>query len=62
MIIAQGIVVRFNGVEAVRMDSLDIERGERLGVRGANGCGKSTLLRVLARLLQPTEGTVTGLP
>ena len=62
MITARDLVVRFNGVEAVRMESLDIERGERLGVRGANGCGKSTLLRVLAGLLQPTEGTVTGLP
>ena len=62
MIEARNIVVRFNGVEAVRMESLDIERGERLGVRGANGCGKSTLLRVLAGLLVPTEGTVTGIP
>ena len=62
MIEARNIVVRFNGVEAVRIESLDLERGERLGVRGANGCGKSTLLRVLAGLLVPTEGTVKGIP
>jgi ABC-type polysaccharide/polyol phosphate transport system ATPase subunit len=37
---------------------LDISHGERLGVIGLNGAGKSTLLKVLAKLLQPTRGTV----
>ncbi len=39
--------------------SLDVKRGEVLGVIGANGTGKSTLLRVMVGLSQPTTGTVT---
>jgi ATP-binding cassette subfamily F protein 3 len=35
---------------------LEILRGERVGVVGENGAGKSVLLRVLAGLLEPTEG------
>lgn len=56
MIRARGIVVRFGGVEAVRIENLELAAGERLGLRGANGSGKSTLLRVLAGLLPPSEG------
>lgn len=36
--------------------TLDIFRGETLGVVGRNGCGKSTLLRVLAGVMVPFEG------
>jgi ATP-binding cassette subfamily F protein 3 len=35
---------------------LEILRGERVGVVGENGAGKSVLLRVLAGLIEPTEG------
>jgi ATP-binding cassette subfamily F protein 3 len=35
---------------------LEIVRGERVGVVGDNGAGKSVLLRVLAGLVDPTEG------
>ncbi|AJE48789.1 ABC transporter ATP-binding protein [Celeribacter indicus] len=43
---------------------LDVHRHEFLGVIGPSGCGKSTLLRLIAGLLQPTEGRVEifGLP
>ena len=44
---------------AVRDLSLDIERGETVGLIGANGSGKSTTLKLLAGILRPTEGTVT---
>jgi ABC-type sulfate/molybdate transport systems ATPase subunit len=58
----RGLAVRFNGVEGLRLDTLDIEANERVGIAGPNGSGKTTLLRVLAGLLRPTRGEVAGLP
>ena len=38
--------------------TLEIRKGEALGVIGANGAGKTTLIRVLAGTLPPNEGYV----
>ena len=38
--------------------SLTLKRGETLGLVGESGCGKSTLVRMLARLLDPTAGSM----
>lgn len=37
---------------------LNVRRGECFGVVGRNGSGKSTLLRVVAGIVEPTQGTV----
>jgi NitT/TauT family transport system ATP-binding protein len=58
----RNLAVRFNGVEGLRLDTLDIAANERIGVCGPNGSGKTTLLRVLAGLLAPTRGEVAGVP
>jgi len=50
--------IRRNGLDALRIDSLDIQRGETLTVVGPNGAGKSTLLLALARLLKPSRGDI----
>ena len=41
---------------ALRHFSLDIARGDRVGVIGGNGSGKSTLLKLLSRITTPSEG------
>jgi iron complex transport system ATP-binding protein len=46
------------GIRAVTDVTVDIARGEIIGLLGPNGSGKSTLLRLLAGLLAPQRGTV----
>lgn len=59
-----GHVYRRRGiaVPALTNVSLDVGEGEFVAIVGPSGGGKSTLLRIMAGIVTPTQGVVSGLP
>jgi NitT/TauT family transport system ATP-binding protein len=59
---AQGVNHSYEGatgwVNALRDFAIDIPENEFLCLLGPSGCGKSTFLKIVAGLMQPTEGQV----
>jgi tungstate transport system ATP-binding protein len=58
MIQIRDLLIQRNGRDVLRIDALDIPRGETLVVVGPNGAGKSTLLLALGHLLEPARGEI----
>lgn len=48
----------YEGKTVIKSFSLEIVRGDKIGVIGANGRGKSTLLKMIAGVLQPDKGII----
>lgn len=48
----------FEEFRALKHISFDIHRGEVVGLAGTNGSGKSTMLKIIAGVLEPSEGSV----
>ena len=58
--VTRGVIFQqqLGSVRAVDGVSLDVHRGETLGLVGESGCGKSTTGQAVLQLLRPTEGRV----
>lgn len=54
----RGITKKYPGVVALNDVSIDLRRGEVLGLLGENGAGKSTLMKILSGIVPPTSGEI----
>ena len=52
------ITKRYGNVIANDRVSIDLQKGEILGLLGENGTGKTTLMKILFGLIQPDEGKI----
>ncbi|BDG10205.1 ABC transporter ATP-binding protein [Anaeromyxobacter paludicola] len=58
MLRTEGVTMKFGGLTAVSELSLDIGKGEIVGLIGPNGAGKTTAFNVITGVTPPTEGKV----
>jgi len=59
MISIDRLTRRYGDILAVDDISLQIQRGEVVGLLGHNGAGKTTVMKILTGFLEPTAGTAT---
>jgi branched-chain amino acid transport system permease protein len=55
---AERVTRRYGGLTANQNVSIELSRGEVLGLIGPNGSGKTTLLNMLSSAIAPTEGRI----
>jgi branched-chain amino acid transport system ATP-binding protein len=53
------VTVSFGGITALDSISVDVSRGEVLGVIGPNGAGKTTLFNVICGFVKPDSGSLS---
>ena len=58
MIITSNLSKKYNDIEVLNIESLDIPKGQSFGLVGNNGAGKTTYFSLLLDLIQPTTGHI----
>ena len=58
MIQVQNLSKSYNGITVLKIDQLEIPKGESFGLVGNNGAGKTTFFSLLLDLIHPTTGAV----
>ena len=58
MIQVNNLSKKYNNITVLKIDNLEIKKGESLGLVGNNGAGKTTFFSLLLDLIQPTTGFI----
>jgi ABC-2 type transport system ATP-binding protein len=58
MILAENLSKSYNGNCVLKIDSLEIPKGQSFGLVGNNGAGKTTFFSLLLDLIQPSSGHI----
>jgi ABC-2 type transport system ATP-binding protein len=58
MIQVNNLSKTYNGTTVLKIDNLEIKKGESLGLVGNNGAGKTTFFSLLLDLIQPSTGHI----
>ncbi|MFC5194170.1 MULTISPECIES: ABC transporter ATP-binding protein [Bizionia] len=58
MIITSNLSKKYNDIQVLHIDSLEIPKGQSFGLVGNNGAGKTTYFSLLLDLIQPTTGYI----
>jgi len=58
LIRVEGIAVGYDEVPVLRDVSLEVQRGEAVGVIGPNGAGKTTLFKAIVGMAKPVKGRI----
>lgn len=58
LLVLSDVSKSFDGVHAVTSFSMEVRRGEVLGLIGPNGAGKSTVFNLISGLMRPTSGSI----
>lgn len=60
MIQVNNLSKNYNGTDVLKIDYLDIPKGQSFGLVGNNGAGKTTFFSLLLDLIQPSSGKVVN--
>lgn len=54
----QHISKSYDALNVIKDFSIEVKRGDKIGIIGNNGCGKTTLMKMLVKELSPDSGSV----
>jgi ABC-type branched-subunit amino acid transport system ATPase component/MFS family permease len=58
LLLVRGVSVHYDAVQVLFNVDLEVDEGEIVALLGTNGAGKSTLLKVIAGIVDPSEGAI----
>ena len=58
MIQISGVSKKYGNKQVLKDITFTAMPGESIAIVGQNGCGKSTLLKIMAGIIEPSEGEI----